>query len=342
MSNTEFKKAFDDVSPDMFMQTRILANIKSKKKKRFPLKAVISAALALVVVVACVGSISYKSMYTDRPFSVMVVDASDDMHVTEEISAGSISLPILNIEYDPQGAWSTNNITGESGYAPSVGVSSQCGLAVSGDDIASVRYECQNDMLTYGYTAKMYYDIQNQDYYSVIIPIPDDRVDEVKALINQYTVNPEEQGIKDYAQLYDISEYFDGKDTDLDNYQVIFEKCSNLGYPEDNDGYAFYLVENDWGERYGVAYDSDITVDYYELNERTLAGFTDDEITAMYAVNYYPYRATDILFENPDVYKSTLPGDEITVTVTFKDGKKAKKVITVSFDEDGNGIFAYK
>lgn len=91
-----------------------------------------------------------------------------------------------------------------------------------------------------------------------------------------------------------------------------------------------------------MAYDSDITVDYYELNERTLAGFTDEEVTAMYAVNYYPYRATDILFENPDVDKSTLPGDEITVTVTFKDGKKAKKVITVSFDEDGNGIFAYK
>ena len=166
MSNTEFKKAFDDVSPDMFMQTRILANIKSKKKRRFPLKAVISAALALVVVVACVGSISYKSMYTDRPFSVMVVDASDDMHVTEEISAGSISLPILNIEYDPQGAWSTNNITGESGYAPSVGVSSQCGLAVSGDDIASVRYECQNDMLTYGYTAKKTLDIAQKLYES--------------------------------------------------------------------------------------------------------------------------------------------------------------------------------
>lgn len=342
MSNTEFKKAFDDVSPDMFMETRILAGIKEKRKRHFPLKAVISGVLVLVIAVTCIGGIHYKTTYTDRPFSVMVVDAADDMHITEEISAEAISLPILNIEYDPQGVWSTNNITGESGYTPSVGVSSQCGLAVSGDDIASVRYECKNDMLTYGYTAKMYYDIQNQNYYSVIIPVPDSRVDEVKALIDKYTVNPEEQGIKDYARLYDITEYFDGKDTNLDNYQVIFEKCSNLGYPEDNDGYAFYLVENDWGKRYEVAYDSDITVDYYELNEKTLAGFTDEEITAMYAVDYLPNSATDVLFEDPDVDKSTLPGDEITVTVTFKDGKKAKKVITVSFDKDGNGIFAYK
>lgn len=39
---------------------------------------------------------------------------------------------------------------------------------------------------------------------------------------------------------------------------------------------------------------------------------------------------------------SELPEDEITIIVTFKDGKKAKKVITVSFDDNGDAVFAYK
>lgn len=41
MSNTEFKKAFDNVEPDVYMQSRILATVKDKKKKHFPLKPVL-------------------------------------------------------------------------------------------------------------------------------------------------------------------------------------------------------------------------------------------------------------------------------------------------------------
>ncbi len=60
------------------------------------------------------------------------------------------------------------------------------------------------------------------------------------------------------------------------------------------------------------------------------------------SVYYYPHRAADALLENPDMKKSELPGDEITVTVTFKDGKKARKVITVSFDDEGYAQFSLK
>ncbi len=337
MSNTEFKKAFDNVSPDMFMETRMLAGIKEKRKKPFPLKAVISGVLALVVAVTCIGGIHYKTTYTDRPFSVMVVDASDEMNITAEITDEAVHLPLLTINYDPKGSVSVDLETGEGEYSPTVGTNSDCGLSVTGDDIAYVQYECKKDTLVYWNTAKMYYDIENQDYYSVIIPVDNDRLDEVTALIQN-----EKQALKDYAEICDITEYFGNKSTDLDDYQVTFSKCSDLGYPEYNDGYAFYLVENNWGERYEAEMDSEITVEYYELTDKALTGFTGEEITAMYAVDYLPSQAMDVLFENPDVDKSTLPGDEITVTVTFKDGKKARKVITVSFDDEGYAQFSLK
>ena len=346
MSNTEFKKAFDDVSPDMFMETRILAGVKEKRKKHFPLKAVISGALALVVAVTCIGGIHYKTTYTDRPFSVMIVSASDDVLTTEEISDDAVRLPIMQISYEEESVSSYNTQTGETQLTPSVSTTDECGLSVTGDDIDYVQYECKNDDLSYFNVLKVYYDIENQNYYTVIIPVPDNRLEEVKNIINEYSINPEEQALKRYAETYDISQHFGNKNTDLDEYQVQFEKCSDIGYPQNNDGYAFYLVENEWAEEYTQdtlsSNQSEVTVKNYELSDTTLKHFTDEEIREMYSVYYYPHRAADALLENPDMKKSELPGDEITVTVTFKDGKKARKVITVSFDDEGYAQFSLK
>ena len=70
--------------------------------------------------------------------------------------------------------------------------------------------------------------------------------------------------------------------------------------------------------------------------------YNDDEILMMTNVGYQPQAAVEALLNDPDMDKSTLPGDVITITVTFKDGKKARKVITVSFDSKGAAHFAYK
>lgn len=352
MSNTQFKKAYDDVAPDMFMETRILANIKHKKKKHSVFKPVLSGVLALAAVAACISSVNYKNAdkdsvtYVDRPFSVMVAVASDDFEITQEIGENAISLPLLKIDYDSEGSIERNLKTGESKLSPIVETDSECGLSVVGDDIDYVQYKCNNDYLVYFDSMRMFYDIENQNYYSVIIPVPDDRLEEVNNLINKYNVNPEENALKSYAENYDISAYFGDNDTDLDKYQITFMKCSDLGYPQNNDGCAFYLAENGWVDKYiqnsNLNELNEITVNYYELSENTLKNFTDDEIREMSAVEYYPSQASDALFENPDIDKSKLPGDEITVIVTFKNGEKAKKVISVSFDDEGYAQFAYK
>jgi hypothetical protein len=318
------------------METRILANIKDKKKKRFPIKAIISSALAVAVVVGCVGGAYYKNnnddnnvTYVDRPFSVMVVNASDDMNITEEISENAVKVPDLYMLYNSD---------------DTVEMSSKTGFYVDGDDIDYVQYKCENGELVYLESAKLFYDIENQNYYNVIIPVPDSDLDEVNKLIDSSYINPEEYALKEYAKSHDLSQYFDDKDYDLNDYQVEFDKCSDIGYPENNDGYAFYLVVSDWGDSYyqSTDYIDEVTVRNYELSENTLKNFTDDEIIDMYSADYIPTDAASVLLDNPDIDMSELPTDEITIIVTFKDGTKAKKIVTVSFDDDGYAQFAFK
>ena len=67
-----------------------------------------------------------------------------------------------------------------------------------------------------------------------------------------------------------------------------------------------------------------------------------EDVLNLSSVYYQPEKAVDTLLADPDTDKSELPVDEVTITVTFQDGKKARKVITVSFDSKGAAHFAYK
>ena len=78
----------------------------------------------------------------------------------------------------------------------------------------------------------------------------------------------------------------------------------------------------------------------YDLSEETLNSVYPDYRECIYKnFGYYPTEAILTLIKNPDMNKSELPGDEITIIATFKDGKRAKKVISVSFNEDGYAQF---
>lgn len=333
MSDTQFKKAFDDVSPDIYMETRILANIKEKRKKAFTIKAVLSGALALAVAVGCFGGIQYKkqNMYVDRPFSVMVVDASEDVPITTELGDTDVVIPNLQIVNEEDGTLSAE---------------SDVGFYVTGDDVDFVQYQ-SNTGNFYGYDIqKDLYDKQNRNYYTAVIPVPDDEAQEMVKYIYNQKMNPETAGIKYYAQTHDLSEYFSGEDVDFNDYWVYFEKCSDMVGYENEDGYAFFVVD---AEKAGLYYyntqlneTGDLTIKYYDLHESTLNLCGDDYLAEMNNIGYSPDAAFEALDNNPDMDKSELPGDEITIIVTFKDGKKAKKVIGVSFDKDGYAQFASK
>lgn len=332
MSNTDFKKAFDNVAPDMYMETRILANIKDKKsKKHFPLKAVISGAVALALAAGCFGGIQYKTAYTDRPFSVMVVDASDDEVIAKEICEDAISLPHLQLLYN------------EEDSSVSESNDNEISFSVSGDDIDFVQYKSESGYFYYFDEAKMLYDQENRDFYSIVIPVTDEEAEEITGWINGHNVNVETGALKEYMKTHDLSKYFGNNTVNLEDYWVYFEKCADtIGYENEN-GYAFFLIEEERGiEYYKIDTDSnELMVKNYDISEETRNKYYRDEAVLM-SIAYSPQNAVSALLDNPDINKSELPGDKITITVTFKDGKRAKKIITVSFDDEGYAQFALK
>lgn len=331
MSNTEFKKAFDSVEPDACMETRLLEKIKTSKKKHFPLKPVLCGALALAVVVGCAGGMHYKTAYTDRPFSVIVVSASDEITNSAVIGDKEISLPELTVEASEDNSVYTDN---------------NAGFAVSGNDIDYIQYKSENGYFFYADELKMIRDKLNGNYYAAVIPVSDSDAQNINLLLKSKSV---ESVFDDYVSSHNVSEYFSGTSTDMYNYQVEFFKCSDeIGY-DDKDGYAFFLTDlsrvMDYYSGTGVVANGaeTLTVDRYDIPQDELEKYyTDDEILMMTSVGYQPQAAVEALLDDPNMDKSKLPSDEITITVTFKDGKKAKKVITVSFDSGGTAHFAYK
>ncbi len=341
MNNTEFKKAFDDVSPDMYMQTRILANIKDKKKKKhFPLKPVIGGVTALVLAAVVFTAVNNKQPeYVDRPFSVLAVEASDDIVISKEIEENAISLP------------NSMRLTNEKRDGEVVSSEMDTGFYVDGYDIDYVQYSSENGSFYYTDFMKMICDLENDEYYSAVIDVSDEDAKTVNSWINEHrsALNVDRAAFKEYIKTHDVSEYFKGKSDDPEDYFVEFNKCSEIVGYEDHDGYAFFLISIEKNDSYydgsGTNYDfkGELTLKRYDVSEETFKKYyPDEDFIALSSPVYSPDQAISVLLNNPDMDKSELPGDEITIIVTFKDGKKAKKVVTVAFDSDGYAQFAYK
>lgn len=342
MSNTPFKKAFDDVTPDMYMETRILANIKDKSKKHIPFKAVLSGVLALVLAAGCFGGIHYnttKEEYVDRPFSVMVVNASEDIPITEEIDDEILNVPSIFLKYYVAGKTEDGEDDGR------VSTDGNGGFAVTGDDVDTVQYKSKNGSFVYFDTLKMEYDMQNQNFYQNRIPVADEDVDEVNQYIKESMINPATAALKKYMENHNVSEYFDDE-RNLAYYWVYFGKeCDYLGPDNDSQNYAFFLYNTDnYSEDYVQFSDdsesNEIIVKMYSVSTENMS---DDYADALKGyVLYNPDNASSALLDNPDMNLSDLPGDEVTIIVTFKDGKKAKKVVDISYNDEGYAQFAFK
>jgi len=332
MSN-EFKKAFDSVEPDIYMENRMLEKIKEHKKRKFPLKSVLSGALALAVVLGCFGAAQYKNSYADRPFSVMVVDASEDVPVTAEISENAMNIP--------------NHFQLIHNDDSTIESNSDMGFYVVGDDIDYVQYQSQKGSFYYYDAKKAAFDQQNRNYFTAVIPVADDEAEEIKSYIDNMMLNPETAGIMHYAETHDLSSYFGEEEVDFNQYWVYFDLCANMIGYENEPGYAFFLIEAEkGGEYYYITSCNEdltaLTVYNYELSESTLKLFDNYYSDEMNNIGYSPDEAVNVLSENPDINMSELPRDELTITVVFKDGKRARKTIAVSFDDEGYAQFQFK
>lgn len=331
--NTEFKKAFNSVEPDAYMESRIWENIKDKKKRRFPLKAVISFVLAVAVTASCAGGIYYKTSYTNRPFSVMVAYAEDGEDNYVELESGSVYLPQFSVNANTN--W--------------VNVNNENGFSVYAENIKSVQYKSENGSFIYADQYRIIKEQINRTYYSAVIPVSDNDADEINIFVKNYTA---QAALEDYMERHDVSAYFSGSVDDVNGYQVDFMKCEDvIGYNTEP-GYAFFLFDldkvNDYylvsGELSPDGADS-VTVNVCDVPQEVIEKSSYSDLIfnlKLGEVGYYPTAVTETLLDDPDADKSKLPSDKITITVTFNDGKKARKTIYISYDSSGAAQFVMK
>ena len=113
----------------------------------------------------------------------------------------------------------------------------------------------------------------------------------------------------------------EGKDIEAVTYSAERGTFSYQSLYADND---FNVKENEIEYDSGKPYATKITIDCIGENEAV-------------ELFYSPEEAISILLEskNSDFDYSALPGDTLTISVTFKDGSTAEKQIKTSFDKDG-------
>lgn len=336
MNDTKFKKALDHVQPDAYMESRMLENIKDNpvRKKRFPLKKVICAVLCAAVFASGATGIYYSSTFTNRPFAISVVYAEDSVDRFVLLEDEDLLLPAFSLSSSDSGHVTANNEAGFSVYA---------------EDMESVQYKSKNGSFIYADQYKMLVDQLNGEYYSAVIPVSDGDAE----IINENLKNDStEDVLRAYISEHDVSSYFTGGIDDIGQYQVDFLNCADVVGYDDRSDYAFFLTDlSKIGDYYltsGSLSPSEadsVTVQIYDIPKEVLEKSSDGDIIfnlKMGEVGYLPDKAFEALLDDPDMDKSKLPEDEITITVTFKDGKKARKVIGVSFNEKGEAQFAVK
>lgn len=312
------KEAIDDIKPDAYMKTRIMAKIEEPKKKsrKNILKPIVSCTLALAVL-AGVGTYSMtreKEPTTTQTSTAkalnhnfnIVAYAQEDDKVKEKakLSNDIISLPSYKLKMEKV------NGDVQVSYDNSVGFNIDKNANIKKVTFESEKgcFQFTNQDLYFSQMKKgnYYVDIEltkdEQDKY--VSTLEDANEDEVKAIYNEI------------AKSRDLSKYFGTNSQNTDLYSF------SSGTSKDK---TVITLTNKKLHDEIFKYDKKITVSVddlqKELNENSLW--------------YDNQNAIDTLLRNPDMPFEKLEGDTITVTAEFKDGQQATKKIKTSFNSKG-------
>lgn len=312
------KEAIDDIKPDAYMKTRLMAKIEEPKKKsrKNILKPIVSCTLALAVL-AGVGTYSMtreKEPTTTQTSTAkalnhnfnIVAYAQEDDKVKEKatLSNDIISLPSYKLKMEKV------NGDVQVSYDNSVGFNIDKNANIKKVTFESEKgcFQFTNQYLYFSQMKKgnYYVDIEltkdEQDKY--VSTLEDANEDEVKAIYNEI------------AKSRDLSKYFGTNSQNTDLYSF------SSGTSKDK---TVITLTNKKLHDEIFKYDKKITVSVddlqKELNENSLW--------------YDNQNAIDTLLRNPDMPFEKLEGDTITVTAEFKDGQQATKKIKTSFNSKG-------
>lgn len=321
------KDAIDDIKPDAYMKTRLMAKIEEPKKKSHKniLKPVVSCTLALAVL-AGVGTYG------------MTRDTKSPTSTTAQTSSQKVLSHTFNIVAYAQDENGTvgektvlknDDITTLKDYkikayndidgSPTVESGSESGFNINADSVKKVTFESENGTFVYFDTLLMEKLIDEGKYY-IEIPLSDE---ENKLYHEKYEQKDRE--FYEYLKSHkNLSKYFKGKSQNANDYGI---------YYSDKDDYKnineLLLTPQSCYEQLAKGQEKKLEVQTYRKGDK------------IENVNYNADGAIDVLLNNPNAKYEDLPSDIITITVEFNDGAQASKRIKASFNSKGELQFQY-
>lgn len=314
MKKDEFKRCIDDeIKPDYYLKSRLQKKVMSAKpvrRKSKPLIAGVSTALCAVLIITAV---SFGSFHTASPgasasdstaaqtqqtnnFFIMSVSAAEGENIP--INDSSVTFPDCKISFD-----------GES-----LSLSSETDLTVSGDNIKSVKFECETGFIDVFDTAKIYYLQDNDKYYDIIVPYTDEYANQSYEQIETIFFKHFENG--------DYDEYF--KETPKKNISEYY-KIDKVYDDSEGDDYIIglgLLSSETWQQCFCYNEKEYTFINYANETENIGSPFWQPD--------------TDIIFEKSSPKFTEIPHDTITVTVTFNDSSVQSARYDYSFNDEGN------
>ncbi len=312
------KEAIDDIKPDAYMKTRLMAKIDEPKKKlrKNILKPIVSCALALAVLagVGTYGMTRDKTPTTTQTSTAksssynfnIVAYAQEDDKVKEKatLSNDIISLPLYKIKVE--------KVNGDV----QVSYDNIVGFNIDKNaNIKKVTFESEKGYFQF-INQDLYFSQMKSGNYYVDIELTKEEQDKYVSTLEDANEGEVKAIYNEIAKSRDLSKYFGDKSQNIELYSIAY------GTRKDK---TVLILTNKKLHDEIFKYDRKITVNVddlqKEMNENSLS--------------YDNQNAIETFLRNPDMPFEKLEGDTITVTAEFKDGQQATKKIKTSFNSKG-------
>ncbi len=321
----EYKKLFNEIEPDEKLLDSVLDKATEKRTPMIWKKAG-AVALAMAILLGGGGYFALNrgnddiltetdSTLSSAPLSFSIVAYAKDGDESDKKTLSEKDITLMNYKISVEKE--------DDGYA--VNGSSETGFSINADDISEVNFSCDGGTFDYVDGPLQKCMLDQGAYYSIIIPITDEENEEYLNLCKENDgYYPERKYFKTLMERNDYSEYFKGKNKNLDEYAIYYSDKDD--YMNEN---QFLLIEDSEALKYWT----------HNVKEFTAKTYNDNDVIS--DITYFPDMATDYLLDHPDTPYNKLPSDEITITVKFKSGQSITKKLNVSFNKDGNMQFEY-
>lgn len=312
------KEAIDDIKPDAYMKTRLMAKIEEPKKKsrKNILKPIVSCTLALAVLagVGTYGMTREKVPTTTQTSTAKALNhnfniiayAQDNGKVEERatLSNDVLSFPSYKLKME--------KVNGDV----QVSYDNMVGFNIDKNaNIKKVTFESEKGYFEFT-NQDLYFSQMKKGNYYVDIELTKDEQDKYLSTLEESHENEVKAIYNEIAKSRDLSKYFGTNSQNTELY--------SFAYGTRKDKPVITLTNKKLHDEI-FKYDKKITVSVddlqKELNENSLW--------------YDNQNAIDTLLKNPDMPFEKLEGDTITVTAEFKDGQQATKKIKTSFNSKG-------